>query len=131
MREKETTLYIGPQHPGITGNMMVKVKIKGDTIVSSSTHVGYLHRGFEKLMERRNWIQNIALILRVCVVEPDINEAAYSMAVEAIESMDVPERALWIRTMILEMARVATHMMSLGGIGGPTGLYTGPNWALT
>ena len=49
MREKETTLYLGPQHPGITGNMMVKLKVAGDTIVKAETHIGYLHRAFEKL----------------------------------------------------------------------------------
>jgi len=49
MREKATTLYLGPQHPGITGNMMVRLKVEGDTIVGATTEVGYLHRAFEKL----------------------------------------------------------------------------------
>ena len=48
VREKETTLYLGPQHPGITGNMMVKLKVAGDTVVSATSHVGYLHRALEK-----------------------------------------------------------------------------------
>ncbi len=127
---KALQLFHGPNHPGMHGNFSVHIKVDGDIVVEAEANPGMLHRGFEKLMERRNWMQNIALILRVCVVEPDINEAAYSMAVETIEGMDVPERAQWIRVMILEMARIANHLMSLGGIGGPTGLYTGPNWAL-
>ena len=128
---KEVTLFHGPNHPGMHGNFSVHLQIDGDTVVKAEPFPGMLHRGFEKLMERRLWINNIALIPRICVPEPDINEAVYSMAVEAIEGMDVPERAQWIRVMVLELARIIVHLMSIGGCGGPTGLYTAPNWGLT
>ncbi len=71
MREKATTLYLGPQHPGITGNMMVRLKVEGDTIVKATTEVGYLHRAFEKLQEQRNWLQGFTLMCRFCVPETD------------------------------------------------------------
>ena len=128
---KEVTLFHGPNHPGMHGNFSVHLKIDGDMVVEAKPVPGMLHRGFEKLMERRLWMNNIAILLRVCVVEPDINEAVYSMATEMIAGMEVPERAQYIRVMILEMARIAIHLSSLGGIGGPTGLYTAPNWGLT
>jgi NADH-quinone oxidoreductase subunit D len=55
---KYLVMWQGPNHPGITGNMSLRLVIEGDTVVDCETHVGYLHRGFEKLMERRLWMQN-------------------------------------------------------------------------
>lgn len=130
MREKETTLNIGPQHPGITGNMMVKVKIKGDTIVSSSTHVGYLHRAFEKLIEQRNWLQSFTILCRFCVPEPDPMELTYARAVEEIEGREVPERGKWIRVLVMEMARLQSYMLWYGGQSGSAGLYTLGQWSV-
>ncbi len=130
MREKETTLYIGPQHPGITGNMMVKIKIKGDTVVSSSTHVGYLHRAFEKLIEQRNWLQSFTILCRFCVPEPDPMELTYARAVEEIEGREVPERGKWIRVLVMELARLQSFMLWYGGQSGSAGLYTLGQWSV-
>lgn len=130
MREKETTLYLGPQHPGITGNMMVKLKVAGDTIVKAETHVGYLHRAFEKLMEQRTWIQCFPIVCRICVPEPDPNEENLARAIEEIEGREVPERAKYIRVMVLELARLATYGLWLGGQSGSMGLYTMPQWTV-
>jgi len=127
---KEVKLFHGPNHPGMHGNFSVHLTVDGDTVVSARPNPGMLHRGFEKLMERRSWIQNIALIPRICVPEPDINEAVYSMGVEALAGMEIPERAKYIRVIVLEIARIMIHLMSVGGIGGPTGLYTAPNWGI-
>ncbi len=130
MREKETTLYLGPQHPGITGNMMVKLKVAGDTIVKAETHVGYLHRAFEKLMEQRTWMQSFPIVCRICVPEPDPNEENLARAIEEIEGREVPERAKYIRVMVLELARLASYMLWMGGQSGGLGLYTAPQWSV-
>jgi len=127
---KEFELFIGPQHVGVTGNMMYHIWVDGDTVVKAETNVGYLHRGFEKLMERRSWLMNIALIPRICVPEPDVNEAAYAMAVESLMGWDIPERAKYIRTIILELARISGHLLAISGYAGAIGLYTLPNWAI-
>ncbi|BBE30965.1 NADH-quinone oxidoreductase subunit D [Tepiditoga spiralis] len=127
---KELKLYLGPNHPGMHGNFSVHMYVEGDIIVKARPMPGMLHRGFEKLMERRLWMNNLALIPRICVVEPDINEMVYAMSIEKLARVEVPEKAHWIRMIILELARVANHLMAFGGIGGPTGLYTGPNWAI-
>ncbi len=126
---KEYELFIGPQHPGITGNMMYHLWVDGDTVVKAECNVGYLHRGFEKLMESRLWMQNIPLVCRICVPEPDVNEAAYSMAVEQLMGWEVPDRARYIRTIILELARIAAYLMAIGGYAGSIGIYTLPQWA--
>lgn len=130
MREKETTLYIGPQHPGITGNMMVRLKIKGDTIVKAATEVGYLHRAFEKLQEQRNWLQGFTLMCRFCVPEPDPAEESYARAVELLEGREVPERAKYIRVLMLELARLGAFMLWYGGQNGSLGLYTIGQWSV-
>ncbi|MBN1623831.1 MAG: NADH-quinone oxidoreductase subunit D [Clostridia bacterium] len=127
---KEVKLFLGPQHPGMHGNYSVHMYVDGDIINKSRPTPGFLHRGFEKLMERRHWMGNLALIPRICVPEPDINEMVYAMGVEALAGIEVPEKAHWIRMLVLEMARIAVHVMGLGFIGGPTGMYTATYWAI-
>ncbi|HDH81619.1 MAG TPA: NADH-quinone oxidoreductase subunit D, partial [Thermoplasmatales archaeon] len=94
---KEYELFIGPQHPGVTGNMMYHLWVDGDIVTKAECNVGYLHRGFEKLMESRGWMQNVPLVCRICVPEPDVNEMAYAMAVEQLMDWEVPDRASYIR----------------------------------
>jgi NADH-quinone oxidoreductase subunit D len=130
MREETTTLYLGPQHPGITGNMMVKLQVRGDTVEKATTHVGYLHRGFEKLMERRNWLQSFTIVCRICVPEPDPNEENYARAVEEIEGREVPERAKYIRVLVLELSRIASYMLWYAGQAGSAGMYTMGQWSV-
>lgn len=128
---KYVKLWQGPQHPGITGNMSLELTLCGDEIVECKTHVGYLHRGFEKFMERRTYIQNFTVVCRIAVPEPTFNEYLYSAAVEELSGIEVPEHALWLRTLNLEMMRLASFLMWTGGISGAFGLYTVPNWTLT
>ncbi len=129
--KKTTHLFFGPQHPGVTGNMSIEMWFDGDQITKAITHVGYLHRGFEKLMESRLWIQNFPLVCRICVPEPDINEECYALAIEELTGIEVPERAKWIRTLVLELARLAVNLMAFGGQAGTLGLGTGAMWGIT
>ncbi len=129
--KKEYDLYIGPNHPGIEGNFAFKLRLRGDKIVKAKTDAGYLHRGFEKLMEERLFIQNIAIVCRICVPDPDPNEENYARAIEEIAGIEVPERAKYIRMMVLELSRLASHLFYMGGHAGTIGLYTVPNWAFT
>lgn len=125
---KYLKLWHGPNHPGITGNMSVEITLCGDEVVEGKTHVGYLHRGFEKLMERRTFIQCFPLVCRICVPEPDFNEYCYAAAVEELAGIEVPELADWIRTLILEMGRINSYLMYLGGQAGSFGLGVIGQW---
>lgn len=127
---RDYTLFIGPNHPGIHGNFSVVLQLEGDVIVKAAGDSGYLHRAFEKLMEHRLYIQNLALIPRICVPEPDINEAVYAMAIEELMGLKVPERALYMRTIILEAARINAYLFSLGGFGAMIGIYTLMQWSV-
>ena len=86
--------------------------------------------GFEKLMERRSFIQNFTVVCRIAVPEPTFNEYLYSHAVEEISGIEIPERATWLRTMNLELMRLASFLMWIGGQGGAFGQYTVANWTL-
>ncbi|MBN2415330.1 NADH-quinone oxidoreductase subunit D [bacterium] len=127
---KFVKLWQGPQHPGVTGNMSLEVIISGDEVVDLTTHVGYLHRAFEKLIERRLYIQSFPLVCRICVPEPDTNEYGYAAAVEELAGIQIPEKAAWLRTLTLEMSRLTSFLMWLGGQAGAFGLGTIPQWCL-
>jgi len=122
-------LWQGPNHPGITGNMSVELTVCGDEVVEAKTHVGYLHRGFEKLMERRKYIQNFPLVCRIAVPEPDYNEYNYATAIEKLTGIAVPEKGMWLRTLTLEMARLQGYLMWIGGMAGAVGFGTVGQWS--
>ncbi len=127
---KKYELFFGPNHPGMNGNFSYIITVEGHTIVKVEPDPGQLHRGFEKLVEQRLWMQNIALIPRICVPEPEINEIGYSMAIERLMGVEVPTRGKFLRTITAEMARLGAFLLGFGGIGGSTGLYTAPNWSI-
>ena len=128
MRELE--LYFGPQHLGMVGNFSITLKVEGDRIRKAAANPGYLHRGFEKLMEYRTWIQNFPLVCRINVVEPDHMELVYAMAVEKLAGIEVPERAQYIRSIFLELSRVASHLFGLWAYANMLGFDTVAQWAM-
>jgi NADH-quinone oxidoreductase subunit D len=127
---KYVKLWYGPNHPGVTGNMAVEVTVCGDEIVQAQTHVGYLHRGFEKLLERRLFIQGFPTCIRMCVAEPDSNEYIFARAIEELSGIEVPEAALWLRTLALEMARLQILLRVVPGQAGTFSLGLGVQWGM-
>ncbi|HHH51378.1 MAG TPA: NADH-quinone oxidoreductase subunit D [Campylobacterales bacterium] len=123
-------IFHGPQHPGITGNMSVELDLLGETIKGARTHVGYLHRGFEKLIERRTIIQAFTIVCRICVPEPDPNEENFARAVENLADIEISQRAKYIRVMVLEMARLGALFLWMGGQSGSIGLGTIGQWSV-
>jgi len=128
MRELE--LYFGPQHLGMVGNFSITLKVEGDRILEAQANPGYLHRGFEKLMEYRTWIQNFPLVCRINVVEPDHIEMIYAMAVEKLAQIEVPERAHFVRSIYLELARVGSHLFGLWAYANMLGFDTVAQWSM-
>lgn len=123
-------IFFGPNHPGMNGNFGYVLDMVGSQVVDVRLNAGQLHRGFEKLMERRLWLQNFSLIPRVCVVDPDPNEVAYATAAEKIGGIEIPKRAKYLRTIVLEMSRMSSLLMGMGSVGGATGLYTIMHWMM-
>jgi NADH-quinone oxidoreductase subunit D len=128
--QKYLKMWQGPQHPGVTGNMSLELDICGDEVICCKTHVGYLHRGFEKLMERRRYINCFPIVCRICVPEPDTNEYLFAAAMEELLGIEIPERAKWLRTLNLELSRLASFLMWIGGQSGSFGMGTVAQWSL-
>ncbi|OQX84544.1 MAG: NADH-quinone oxidoreductase subunit D [Candidatus Latescibacteria bacterium 4484_7] len=128
--ERYVKIWQGPQHPGVTGNMALELTLEGDVVVDCRTHVGYLHRGFEKLMERRRYIQCFPIVCRICVPEPDYNEYLFAAAAEELAGIEIPERGAWIRALVLELTRTAFLTMWLGGQAAAFGLGTIGQWSV-
>jgi NADH-quinone oxidoreductase subunit D len=116
--------FFGPNHPGMHGNFGYVCDCEGSTIRRVRVNAGQLHRGFEKLMEMNLWFQNISLIPRICVVDPDPNEVAYCTAVERLAGINVPIRAQYLRSLTLEMSRMTSFLMGMGALGAMMGLYS-------
>jgi len=117
-------LYFGPAHPG-SGNFGVKLKIAGEVVTSARADPGYLHRGFEKLMEYRLPIQNSVLSDRICVLEALNWNLIHAEAVEELMEIEPPERAKYIRVIMAELSRIQSHIIWFGAFCIGTGFDTG------
>ncbi|MGQ4895161.1 MAG: NADH-quinone oxidoreductase subunit D [Candidatus Njordarchaeia archaeon] len=122
-KDEEFTLTLGPCHPA-TGNFDMKLTLNGEVVKDAKANPGYLHRGFEKLMEYRTWWQNIMLVQRVCVLDGASYELAYVGSVEKIAGINVPERAKYLRVIQAELSRIQSHLLNIGLVGAATGFDT-------
>lgn len=112
--KKELTINLGPQHPSTHGVLRLVLDLDGETVVKCTPHVGYLHRGTEKLGENRTYLSAMPLMDRLDYVSSMTNDVAYCLAVERLFGIAAPERAQYIRTMVSEMTRISSHILWLG-----------------
>ncbi|MDF2144620.1 NADH-quinone oxidoreductase subunit D [Knoellia sp. p5-6-4] len=110
----DMVLNIGPQHPATHGVLRLRIVVDGERIVSAEPIVGYMHRGAEKLFEVRDYRQIIVLANRHDWLSAFSNELGVVLGVERMLGMEVPERAVWARTLLAELNRVLNHLMFLG-----------------
>lgn len=107
------TVNFGPQHPAAHGVLRLILELNGEEIVRSDPHVGLLHRGTEKLIEYKTYLQALPYFDRLDYVSMMTNEQCFSLAVEKLLNIEIPERAKWIRTMFGEITRILNHLMSV------------------
>jgi NADH dehydrogenase (ubiquinone) Fe-S protein 2 len=107
------TVNFGPQHPAAHGVLRLILELNGEEIVRSDPHVGLLHRGTEKLIEYKTYIQALPYFDRLDYVSMMTNEQCFSLAVEKLLNIEIPERAKWIRTLFAEITRILNHLMSV------------------
>ena len=107
------TVNFGPQHPAAHGVLRLILELNGEEIVRADPHVGLLHRGTEKLIEYKTYLQALPYFDRLDYVSMMTNEQCFSLAVEKLLNIDIPERAKWIRTLFGEITRVLNHLMSV------------------
>jgi len=106
-------LNFGPQHPAAHGVLRLILEIDGETVERADPHIGLLHRGTEKLIEYKNYLQALPYFDRLDYVSMMTNEQVYSLAVEKLLNIQVPERAKWIRLLFGEITRILNHIMGL------------------
>jgi len=112
--KKNMTLQMGPQHPATHGVLRVDLELDGETVVECTPHVGYLHRGTEKLAEDRTYMSAMPLTDRLDYIASMCNNVGYCVAVEKLLGVEVPERAKFIRTILCELNRISSHILWLG-----------------
>ncbi len=110
-------LNLGPQHPSTHGVFRVKLYLDGEIIIKAVPYAGYLHRGVEKLCEELTFVQILPVVDKNDYVSPMMNEQAIVMACESMLDIEVPRRALYLRTIFAELQRVASHLLWLGTFG--------------
>ncbi|MHB1190551.1 MAG: NADH-quinone oxidoreductase subunit D [Armatimonadota bacterium] len=124
IRTEELQVNMGPQHPSTHGVLRLEVTLDGEIVVDARPDIGYLHRGMEKLAESRTYVQYVALTDRTDYISSMLNNAVFSMAVEKLAGIEVPERAEYIRVIVMELNRIASHLLFVGAFGLDLGATT-------
>lgn len=112
-RVKQFTLNFGPQHPAAHGVLRLVLELDGELIKSADPHIGLLHRGTEKLIEHKTYMQALPYFDRLDYVSMMVQEHAFSLAVEKLLKIKVPRRAQYIRVLFSEITRLLNHLMAL------------------
>jgi NADH-quinone oxidoreductase subunit D len=108
------TVNMGPSHPATHGTVRFVLTLDGETVVACDTHVGYLHRGFEKMVEVCTYNQVLPYTDRLNYVSPLCNNVGWVLAVEKALDVEVPDRAKYIRMLCCELSRITDHLTSIG-----------------
>ena len=112
-RHDDETMIInmGPAHPSTHGVLRLMLELDGEFVLRTKTVIGYLHTGMEKTGETLSYVQGATNVTRMDYLSPVINELSYSMTVEKLLGVEVPERATWIRMLMSELNRVSSHLV--------------------
>ncbi|MCY3506152.1 MAG: NADH-quinone oxidoreductase subunit D [Chloroflexi bacterium] len=119
----DMTVNVGPQHPATHGVFRMVLTVDGELVVGCEPYIGYLHRGLEKLSENADYRQAMGWWDRTDYLAGMCCEGAYTMAVERLAGIEVPERADYIRVIMMELSRINSHFMFLGAFGADVGSF--------
>jgi NADH-quinone oxidoreductase subunit D len=112
-QNKNMTINFGPQHPAAHGVLRLVLEMDGEVIIRADPHIGLLHRGTEKLIEYKTYLQAVPYFDRLDYVSPMCQEHAYALAVEKLLGCNIPRRAQFIRVMFSEITRLLNHIMAI------------------
>src|SRR4026208_160790 len=121
----ELVLNMGPQHPSTHGVLRVILRLDGEKVVDADVVIGYLHRGIEKLSENRNWTQIILLTDRMDYVAAAPSNVGHCATAAKLMATEAPRRARYVRTVLGELQRIASHCLWLGTHAMDIGAMTG------
>ena len=124
LRTEEITVNFGPQHPSMHGVLFLEVRVDGEVMTHIEPIIGYLHRSIEKIFEYRTYAQCVAIIDRADYLSAFFNEYAFIQPVEKLMDIDVPERAEYLRVILMELNRIASHLLFYAAYGMDLGAIT-------
>jgi len=128
--ENEMILNMGPQHPATHGVLRLLLRLDGESVVACVPELGYLHRGYEKMAENMTFNEFIPHTDRLDYLAPLSNNVAWALAVEKLIGIEAPPRAQYIRMMVTELARIASHLVAIGSFAMDIGALTVFLWTL-
>ena len=120
------TINMGPQHPSTHGVFRMVLTLDGETVVSCRPVMGYLHRSVEKLAEQRSYLKDVIFTDRLDYLAPMTTNLPYAMAIEQLAGIEVPERAEYIRVIMCELQRFASHCVAVGTFASDAGAFYTP-----
>jgi NADH-quinone oxidoreductase subunit D len=123
-QEERLVVNMGPQHPSTHGVLRLVLELEGETVTQARTVIGYLHTGIEKNLEYRNWTQGVTFVTRMDYLSNAFTETVYCLGVEKLLGIEVPERATTIRVLMMELQRIASHLVWLATGGMELGALT-------
>ena len=126
---KPLTLNFGPQHPAAHGVLRLILEMDGEIIERADPHIGLLHRGTEKLIEHKTYLQALPYFDRLDYVSPMNQEHAFCLAIEKLTGIEVPQRGQWIRVLFSEIGRILNHLLNIGHLILDAGATTPMLWA--
>jgi len=126
---KNFTINFGPQHPAAHGVLRLVLELDGETITYADPHIGLLHRGTEKLIESKNYLQALPYFDRLDYVSMMVQEHCYSLAVETLCNLEIPIRASYIRVLFSEITRILNHLLAVSCHALDVGALTPLLWA--
>lgn len=126
---KNFTINFGPQHPAAHGVLRLVLELKGEIVDRADPHIGLLHRGTEKLIEHKTYMQALPYFDRLDYVSMMANEHTYSLAIEKLLALQIPLRAQYIRVLFLEITRILNHLLAVGCHAMDVGAMTPFLWA--
>ena len=129
IKSQEMLLNMGPQHPSTHGVLRLVLSLEGETVTGCTPVIGYLHRGIEKILENRPVMGGIRYMDNADYLSPMLSEIAYAGAVEQLMNMEPPRRAQYIRLLVGEMQRIASHLVATGTYLMDLGAVTPILWA--
>jgi len=126
--DRKFTINFGPQHPAAHGVLRLVLDLDGEIVERVDPHIGLLHRGTEKLMESRTYLQNVPYFDRLDYVAPMNQEHAFVLAIEKLLGVEVPKRAQYIRVLFSEIGRILSHLLNVTTQAMDVGALTPPLW---
>ncbi|CAI8360740.1 MAG: NADH-quinone oxidoreductase subunit D [Hyphomonadaceae bacterium] len=127
--DRKFTLNFGPQHPAAHGVLRMVMDLDGEIVDRIDSHIGLLHRGTEKLLEHKTYLQGLPYFDRLDYVAPMNQEHAWCLAIEKMLGLEVPRRAQFIRVLFSEMGRILNHLLNVGTQVMDCGALTPITWA--